>query len=148
MTQEERTELCGVLIDVVEDWLEERGFTPKDFRIVTSQESEGGIIVGSDYDRLAEGFANVIGIQKVTDNRAERLANDILDFVNAFGYDDKTFAETICRGHKTLQQSTMRLFIATISKMAEVEPDDRNSATIELAKVITKIAKDHPLPLI
>lgn len=80
--------------------------------------------------------------------KAEKLANDILDFVNAFGFDSKTFAETICRGHKTLQQSTMRLFIATIKKMAEVYPDDRNAATVELAKKITDIAKDYPLPMI
>lgn len=79
---------------------------------------------------------------------AEELANDILDFVNAFGFDSNSFAETICRGHKTLQQSTMRLFIATIRKMAEVRPDDRNKATVELAKKISEIADDYPLPLI
>ncbi len=81
-------------------------------------------------------------------NRAETLANDILDFVNAFGFDSETFATTICQGHKTLQQSTMRLFIATIRKMAEVRPDDRNKATVELAKKIAEIADEYSLPLI
>lgn len=80
--------------------------------------------------------------------KAEQLANDILDFVNAYGFDSDTFAETICRGHKTLQQSTMRLFIATIKKMAEVTPDDRNATTVKLAKKITEITKDYLLPLI
>lgn len=80
--------------------------------------------------------------------KAEAVANDILDFVNTFGFDADTFAETICRGHKTLQQSTMRLFITTIRKMAEVRPDARNEATVELAKKITKIADMHSLPLI
>lgn len=80
--------------------------------------------------------------------KAEQLANDILDFVNAYGFDSDSFAESICRGHKTLQQSVMRLFIATIQQMAEVAPDDRNAATVELAKKITEIAKDYPLPLI
>ncbi len=79
---------------------------------------------------------------------AKQLANDILDFVNSFGFDSETFAETICRGHKTLQQSTMRLFIATIREMAKVQPDDRNAATVELAQIISDIADDHPLPLI
>lgn len=79
---------------------------------------------------------------------AEALANGILDFVNAFGFDADTFAETICRGHKTLQQSTMRLFITTIRKMAEVRPDKRNEATVELAKEIVEIADTHSLPLI
>ena len=80
--------------------------------------------------------------------QAEQLAKDILAFVNVFGFDSETFAETICRDHKTLQQSVMRLFIATIRKMAEVTPDDRNAATVALAKRIAEIANDYPLPLI
>lgn len=80
--------------------------------------------------------------------KAEKLANDILDFVNVFGFDADTFAETICQGHKTLQQSTMRLFVAAISKMAEVRPDERNRATVELAKKITEITDNYSLPLI
>jgi len=79
---------------------------------------------------------------------AEKLANDILDFVNSYVHDDKAFAETICRGHKTLQQSTMRLFVTTIRKMAEVYPDGRNEAAVGLAKEIVKIADSHPLPLV
>ncbi len=79
---------------------------------------------------------------------AEKLANNILDFVNSYVHDDKTFAETICRGHKTLQQSTMRLFVTTIRKMAEVYPDGRNEAAVGLAKEIVKIADSHPLPLV
>ena len=81
-------------------------------------------------------------------NQAEQLAKDVLAFVNAFGYDSETFAETICRDHKTLQQSVMRLFIVTIRKMAEVIPDERNKATVELAKTISVIAEEYPLPLI
>lgn len=83
---------------------------------------------------------------KITE--AERLANDILQFVNSYGVDEKTFAETICRGHRTLQQSTMRLFIATIRRMAENGTDDRNQRAVELAKKISEIADDYPLPLI
>ena len=80
--------------------------------------------------------------------RAEAAANDILNFVNAYGFDSETFADAICRGHKTLQQSIMRLFIATIRKMANVTPDDRNQTTVELAKEITRIADGYSLPLI
>lgn len=79
---------------------------------------------------------------------AEKLANDILDFVNAFGHDDEAFAKTICRAHKTLQQSVMRLFVLTIRKLAEVEPDERNEAAVELARAITYLAEDYSLPLI
>lgn len=80
--------------------------------------------------------------------KAEKLANDILDFVNVFGFDAEKFAEIICQGHKTLQQSTMRLFVTTIRKMAEVRPDERNRATVELAKKITEITDEYSLPLI
>lgn len=51
-----------------------------------------------------------MSVENMKKTKAEELANDILDFVNSFGFDSDTFAETICRGHKTLQQSTMRLF--------------------------------------
>ena len=76
------------------------------------------------------------------------MAKDVLAFVNVFGFDSETFAETICRDHKTLQRSVMRLFIATIRKMAEVVPDERNKATVELAKTISVITEEYPLPLI
>lgn len=79
---------------------------------------------------------------------AEKLAQDVLNFVNTFGVDEETFAETICRGHKTLQQSTMRLFMTTIRKMATVTPDGRNEASVELAKKIVAISDKQQLPLI
>ena len=82
------------------------------------------------------------------EEKARKLANDILDFVNNFGYDSKTFAATICSGHRTLQQSTMRLFMTTIQAMAETPFDDRNKNAVALAKEIAKIADDYPLPLI
>ena len=79
---------------------------------------------------------------------AERIAEDLLNFVNCFSHDEATFAKTIARGHKTLQQSVMRLFIRTIREMAEVVPDERNEQTVKLAKRITEIAEDYPLPLV
>ena len=89
-----------------------------------------------------------MSLTKTKDEKAERLANDILDFVNAFGFDSKTFAITIANGHKTLQQSVMRLFIETIRTMAKVIPDDRNAQTVELAKKISELADEYSLPLI
>lgn len=83
-----------------------------------------------------------------TTKQAQEVANAVLDFVNNFGFDADTFAKTIAQGHKTLQQSTMRLFIATIREMAEVRPDGRNEATVALAKKIMKVAEDVRLPLI
>lgn len=79
---------------------------------------------------------------------AEELADSVLSFVNAYGFDSKTFAKTIARGHKTLQQSTMRLFLAAIEEMSKVYPDDRNKQTVELAGKIMELAKNYTLPLI
>lgn len=81
-------------------------------------------------------------------NLAKEQAESLLEFVNAFGVDEKTFAVTICRGHKTLQQSVMRLFVAMAREMAEVTPDARNEAAVQLAKEIVAIADKHPLPFI
>ena len=94
---------------------------------------------------------NLRKVGKWTDSRdeqARKLAEDLTEFVNVFGPDMKTFAETICSQHKTLQQSVMRLFIFTIEKMADVPVDERNQATVELAKQIREIADYHSLPLI
>ena len=64
LSQDERCELWGCLIDVVEDWLESRGITPED---IPNDEREGegaAIIYGCDYDILADGFAAVLGIER------------------------------------------------------------------------------------
>ncbi len=82
------------------------------------------------------------------ENQAVQIANDLLDFVNVYGYQSRAFAETICRGHRTLQQSVMRLFMETIRQLSEVPYDERNEATVALAKEITFIAKHYPLPFI
>ncbi|MGN8943766.1 hypothetical protein ACTNEF_01400 [Bariatricus sp. HCP28S3_E4] len=36
-------------------------------------------------------------------HRAQAAADDILEFVNAYGFDSDTFAKRIAGGHKTLQ---------------------------------------------
>lgn len=67
MTQAERSELWGRLIDVVEDWLEEKGFSPKDFPNDDRNfpmDPDEAIIFGEDYDHLADNFAKVIGIAR------------------------------------------------------------------------------------
>ncbi|WP_290233562.1 hypothetical protein [Bacteroides acidifaciens] len=65
MTQSERMELWGCLIDVVEDWLGEKGITadniPNDDR---KDVEDAAIIFGDDYDYLADRFAEVIGISR------------------------------------------------------------------------------------
>lgn len=70
MPQSDRMELWGRLIDVVEDWLAEKGITEED---IPNKEREGvedaAIIFGDDYDYLADRFSEVIGISR--DNLGE-----------------------------------------------------------------------------
>lgn len=81
-------------------------------------------------------------------DQAKSLANEILDFVNSFGCDETTFAETICTAHRTLQQSTMHLFMTVICRMAENTIDPRNEEAVRLAKKIAAISDEYTLPLI
>lgn len=64
LSQDERCELWGCLIDVVEDWLESRGITPEDIPNKDRAEGDAAIIYGCDYDILADGFAAVLGIDR------------------------------------------------------------------------------------
>ena len=79
---------------------------------------------------------------------AKELAEEVVDCVNAFRFDDVEFAKTIAMNHRTLQQSVMRLFITTIRALSESGCDARNEATVELAKQIVKLADKTNLPLI
>lgn len=65
MSQSERMELWGGLIDVVEDWLEEKGITANDIPNEEREDTkDAAIIYGSDYDYLANQFAVVVGISR------------------------------------------------------------------------------------
>lgn len=79
---------------------------------------------------------------------AKELAEEVVDCVNAFRFDDVEFAKTIAMNHRTLQQSVMRLFITTIRALSESGYDARNEATVELAKQIVKLVDKTNLPLI
>lgn len=65
MSQSDRMELWGRLIDVVEDWLSEKGITEED---IPNEDREGvedaAIIFGDDYDYLADRFSEVVGISR------------------------------------------------------------------------------------
>lgn len=64
MTQADRCELFGLLIDVVEDFLEEKGITPEDIPNIERDSDNDAIIYGSDYDDLATRFSEVLGIER------------------------------------------------------------------------------------
>lgn len=61
--QENRTEFLGQLIDVVEDWLEEKGIDiPNEYK-----ELNAAIIYGADYDKLQSGFNSIMESYHVFD---------------------------------------------------------------------------------
>lgn len=65
LSDADRAEIIGRLIDGVEDWLTRKGFAPASFQGEDKRPEDnpdGAIITGSDYDDLAEAFAAAIGI--------------------------------------------------------------------------------------
>lgn len=57
-------ELLGLLIDAVEDWLESKGITPDDVPNDERVGDDAAIIYGSDYDVIADKFADILGIKR------------------------------------------------------------------------------------
>lgn len=62
--QENRAEFLGQLIDVVEDWLEEKSI---DILNEEKDELNAAIIYGSDYDKLQSGFNSIMESYHVFD---------------------------------------------------------------------------------
>lgn len=79
LTQDERCELFGVLIDAVEEFLEEKGVTPEMIPNDEREDEDSAIIYGSDYDYLADKFSAILGVERYApeDNQhsAEEIAN-------------------------------------------------------------------------
>jgi len=79
----------------------------------------------------------------------EQLASLCSEFVNTFSVKKKEFAEAMCREHRTLQQSFMRLVCHYIREMANNSYDDRNEASVMLAKKFVKVIEESDdLPFI
>ena len=58
-------ETIGAMVDTVEDFLEEKGITKNDIpNDEREDDPDAAIIYGSDYDELADKFANIIGISR------------------------------------------------------------------------------------
>lgn len=78
----------------------------------------------------------------------EFVAKSLIDLVNYSPFCGDDFVKIICNEHRTLQQSVMRLFIKVIKGLSEVNTDDRNEDSVELAKEIAVISEKHNLPYI
>jgi hypothetical protein len=59
---------------------------------------------------------------------AQELMNDITDFVNVYGFDKEGFKDAFRRQHRTLQQSTIRMFLEVIEMVGKEDypTDPRN----------------------
>lgn len=70
----------------------------------------------------------------------EELAEAITDFVNSFNPKSDEFIQALFREHRTLQQSTIRLFLEVIEAAAKEEyrTDGRNEASHQIAKDIVE----------
>jgi len=82
----------------------------------------------------------------------KELADAMSKFVNSFNPDSKTFVEAVTNDHKTLQQSTMRLFMKCIERWAEMRDegsfDRRNEDTCRISKEIMTKVENKSLPMI
>lgn len=80
---------------------------------------------------------------------AEKAFRELDRYINRFS-NGATLAEKLANNHPTLQQNTMRFFVAFVRAMAANEwPDDRNRASVNLAKELVRQWGDGPyLPFI
>ncbi len=86
-------------------------------------------------------------INNYRENKFKGLKFILEKCLNNICYDAYDFVEGLDDLHPTLQQKLMRFFIAWCHKLAQQPTHDlRNEASIELAKEIVAISKDHYLP--
>jgi hypothetical protein len=86
-----------------------------------------------------------------TEESAKKAVEGLTGYVNNYGASYKLFAQYLMNEHRTLQQSTMRLFIACIEEWSKQKYGDlRNEATLELSKKIMNALENENthLPLI
>lgn len=64
--------------------------------------------------------------------------------INDFGFEDEELAKAMAREHPTLQQNFMRMVTMFLEEMAnKTYYDDRNKASVELAKKLKPIIEEH-----
>lgn len=77
------------------------------------------------------------------DQIAKEFAEKLSKFVNNYGCPMKELAQEVLNDHRTLQQTTMRLFMTVIEEWSKQEQYDlRNEQTIKLSKKIMEAVGD------
>ena len=73
-------------------------------------------------------------------NDSKAVAEAVADLVNNMSFDSETFVDTMMTQHRTLQQSTFRLFIDTMKRWEEMGKiglyDARNEQTVSQSKIM------------
>ena len=85
------------------------------------------------------------------ESREYKAAEALTDSINSMSWNPKKFGLAVSMQHRTLQQSLMKSFVATIRLMASDDyGDDRNRSTHEAAKKMIEsgILDDIYLPFI
>ncbi len=82
-------------------------------------------------------------LEKEYYGKGQRIAAELSSSLNSFSFQDelkKGFIDALMREHRTLQQSTMKVFYEVIMAWAERKEsgnfDERNKATVEFCKKI------------
>jgi len=84
-------------------------------------------------------------------NAETKAVSEALErYLNQFGHPEKALVEEIETCHRTLQQNFTRLCVAWFLRMAEdsFSYDERNEASVKLAKKLHSILEDSYLPMI
>ena len=81
LSQSDRCELFGILIDVVEDFLEEKGVTHDMIPNEERESEDSAIIYGSDYDYLADRFSAILGIERDEPEDSQYSAREIANML-------------------------------------------------------------------
>jgi hypothetical protein len=73
-------------------------------------------------------------------SKGAKLAEDMGNFVNSYGHNEKDFIEGFMRQHRTLQQSSFRVILKLIEAITsdDYRHDGRNEASHLMAKKLKK----------
>lgn len=81
--------------------------------------------------------------------REEAFANVLLSEINHGSFNEKKFAEALCREHPTIQQMFFRIVKQSIITRAETTSceDERNQASVKMCRELAELIKRYGLPL-
>jgi len=88
------------------------------------------------------------------DSMEAKMAKNVANGLNCFGFSTKDFCEAMSMEHRTLQQSFTSLCLAWIKTCAEFDDwmiDGRNELSVEICKELNKVLEEKgvsSLPMI